>query len=278
MKIVRKHKIVTLMIILILVIFFLYDQNNGITVTNILVESDRIPKEFHGYRILQISDLHSKYFGKNQEKLIKKVINEAPDLIVITGDSVDSKHYDEDATISLFPEINKVAPVYFVTGNHEAWSGKFIEYEKRLNDNKVNVLRNEKININNGDSSIQIIGIDDPDMLTYDNIEVALEELNGHSNEYYSLLLSHRPELIETYSERDIDLVFSGHAHGGQFRLPFVGGVVAPNQGWFPEYSSGLYQLGRTKMIVSRGLGNSLISQRLFNKPELIVVTLNNNE
>lgn len=270
------HKFIYLFIAIIFLFIFLFDQNNGLSMTRIDVSSSKIPEGFKDYKILQISDLHSKSFGKDQKRLVNKIIDIAPDLIVVTGDTVDSKNYNEDVCLSLFTQIVQVAPVYFVTGNHEAWSKEYDHFEKAVKATGVNVLRNEKTFIYLNNSSLQLLGIDDPDMITYDNIESKLNELIDQSNDDLTILLSHRPELIDIYAKCGIDIVFSGHAHGGQIRLPFTQGIVAPNQGWFPEYTSGLYEMDDTKMIVSRGLGNSIIPQRLFNKPELVIVTLHN--
>lgn len=271
-----RRKLIYLFLVIGLLIIFLYDQNNGLSMTEIQLSSAKVPEEFEGYKILQVSDMHNKSFGKDQERLANKIAAEAPDLIVVTGDSIDSKHYNEDVCLMLFTKIIKVAPIYFVTGNHEAWSGEFEHFEKELQAIGVSILRNEKVTIHRHNSSFQLLGVDDPDMMTYDNLETKLNEITNQPNDEFAILLSHRPELIDVYAKCGIDLAFSGHAHGGQFRFPFIGGIVAPNQGWLPEYTSGLYELDDTKMIVSRGLGNSMIPQRLFNKPELVVVTFDN--
>ncbi len=270
----RKKKLIVILGFILLTIIFLYRQNNDITITRINEVSSKIPVDFDGYKILQISDLHIKSFGKNQKSIVKMVTNEAPDLIVITGDLVDSKKYDAEVCLQLCQQLNDVAPIYFVTGNHEAWSNKFDEFETQLKSVGVNVLRNESLFIKHKVSKLLLLGVDDPDFQEEGNIEKQIDEMLLAHDEAYTILLSHRPELIEVYSKKNIDLVFSGHAHGGQFRLPIIGGIIAPNQGWLPQYTSGAYGLGNTTMIVSRGLGNSIIPQRLFNKPELVVVTL----
>lgn len=270
----RKNKKLIFIVILILIaIIFLYGQNNRITITRIKVVSNEIPDNFNGYKILQISDLHSMEFGKNQNSIVKKIISEAPNAIFVTGDSIDSKNYNEEVCIELFSRIIEVAPIYFVTGNHEAWSNRFDEFEKQLENVGVIVLRNESRLIKVDDSNILVLGVDDPDFKDRD-MKTQIDQLLKDHNDYYSILLSHRPELIKLYAESNIDLVFSGHAHGGQIRLPFIGGLISPNQGWWPQYTSGIYEEDDTKMIVSRGLGNSIIPQRIFNRPEIIVVTL----
>ena len=146
------------------------------------------------------------------------------------------------------------------------------------------VLEDQKVQIKRDGESIYILGIDDPsfreDYLFGDAASVtssALSELQNESDGY-TILLAHRPELFETYVDAGVDLVFSGHAHGGQFRLPFIGGLVAPNQGFFPKYDAGLFSKGSTTMIVSRGVGNSVIPIRFNNRPEIILVTLSNRK
>jgi hypothetical protein len=177
--------------------------------------------------------------------------------------------------MKLVEEIVKLAPVYYVTGNHEWRSGRFSSLEERLKSSGVKVLRNEAKVITEGSLKIINVGIDDPmfnvDRGTEDNLERAL---GGSDEDKFRLLLAHSPELFGLYSDKGVDLIFSGHAHGGQFRIPFIGGLLAPNQGSFPKYSAVKYQQGKSTMIVSRGLGNSLFPQRLFNRPEVMVVRL----
>lgn len=265
----------------IALIYFFYFQNNAIETTEYNVRFEDLPNSFDGYKIVQLSDLHSKLFGNDQDQLVKRVGEVAPDLIVFTGDLVDSDKYNEDNSLLLMKQLVDIAPVYFVTGNHEWWSGKFDLLEGKLEDTGVQVMRNTGVKINNGKDSIQIIGIDDPAKIdrNYSEEEITKEVLKStlkdiKEAEEFTILLAHRPELFSLYSQFDFDLVFSGHAHGGQFRIPIIGGLVAPNQGLFPEYSSGEYFLENTTMIVSRGLGNSIIPIRLFNRPEIVVLTL----
>ena len=263
---------------------FSYVQNNLISVSKISITSSKIPSNFKGFKIVQLSDLHSKKFGENQEVLIEKVKNLNPEIIVITGDLVDSKRYDAAASLRIMNELVKYYPVYFVTGNHESWSGRYDNLEKELKRQNVIVLRNEHVRIQKDGQEIYLLGIDDPAFTVKNNDEN--EEITTVKNEVvkakntigsdgYKLLLSHRPELLQVYAEQQIDLVLSGHAHGGQVRLPFIGGLVAPNQGVLPKYTAGLYEEQNTSMIVSRGLGNSVIPQRVFNRPEIVVVQLN---
>jgi len=265
------------LIIIIVLIAFLYFENNGLTTTRIDVVSENLPKGFNGYKIVQLSDFHSKEFGKNQSRIAKRIKKLEPDMIVVTGDLVDSRHYDEEKSVALMVQCVGIAPTYYVPGNHEFRSGKYGLLEKRLEDAGVIVLRNVVEQIAVGDEWINVIGIEDPsNTMALNDIEDTLneaEEIKG-----FKILLSHRPELFSTYSDKKIDLIFSGHAHGGQVRLPLVGGLVAPNQGFFPEFTAGKHIDGSSIMVVSRGLGNSIIPQRVFNRPEIVVVTLGSLE
>lgn len=277
----KTKRIILFIVTLIGMSVFLYVQNNLISITRVDITSSKIPSTFKGFKILQISDLHNKKFGNNQETLIQKVKGENPDVIVITGDLIDSKSYDAEVSMELIRELVKKYPIYFVTGNHEKWSGKYNDLEKELKKHHVTVLRNEHVTIHKGEQKINLLGIDDPAFVAgnrdegnvvKDEILKAKFEMKPHA---YNVLLSHRPEYLAEYANEKIDLVLSGHAHGGQVRLPFIGGLVAPNQGIFPTYTAGLYEKQNTSMVVSRGLGNSVIPQRIFNRPELVVVQLN---
>ncbi|CAM4182329.1 metallophosphoesterase [Bacillus albus] len=277
----KTKRIILFSVTLIGMSIFFYVQNNLISITKVDITSSKIPSTFKGFKILQISDLHNKKFGDNQETLIQKVKGENPDIIVITGDLIDSKSYDAEVSMELIRELVKEYPIYFVTGNHEKWSGKYNDLEKELKNYHVTVLRNEHVTIQKGQQKINLLGIDDPEFVTGNNDEVkgVKDEISkakfGMPPDTYNVLLSHRPELLAKYADEQIDLVLSGHAHGGQVRLPFIGGLVAPNQGIFPTYTAGLYEKQNTSMVVSRGLGNSVIPQRIFNRPELVVVQLN---
>lgn len=279
----KNKKIKIFIVISICLGIFFYYQNNFIKVTSLEIKSKEIPQEFSGYKILHLSDLHNKSFGKNQKNLVEKIRKIKPDLIVFTGDIIDRRRYNERPSLLLMNEITKIAPVYYVTGNHEIWSGKFDSLEKKLKDIRVNILRNEQKDIRKGESQIHIIGIDDPATSNSYNAEEEIideeiqEALGKKYNNEYKILLSHRPEKFYIYSKNNIDLILCGHAHGGQVRLPFIGGIISPNQGFFPKYTSGSYEDGNSTMIVSRGLGNSLVPFRIFNRPEIVVITLYKN-
>lgn len=274
------NKIIISVLVILVVVLFCYIENNWISISNINYNSNKIPKSFQGYKIVHLSDLHNKSFGKNQKKLIDTIKKTKPDLIVFTGDIIDSRRYDEKPSLELMKNITEIAPVYYVTGNHEIRTGKAKELEDKLQELGVRVLENKGERITKGSDSVFIYGIDDPSGYDYNGISSSVKkelmELDKN-NKGFNMLLAHRPEHIDAYSSFNFDLVFSGHAHGGQVRIPFIGGVIAPGQGFFPKYTSGAYKYGSTTMIVSRGLGNSLAPVRVFNRPEVVVVTLSNN-
>ena len=244
--------------------------------------SDRIPQGFDGFRIAQISDLHIAEFGERNEKLIQLLSQTDPDIIVITGDLIDSRHTDIEIALDFARQAVKLAPVYYVSGNHEARVCEYEDLKMGLAEAGVIVLEEQKVQITREGKSISILGIDDPsfqeDYLFGDSESVARQAIENLQNESdgYTVLLSHRPELFNLYVDTGMDLVFSGHAHGGQFRLPFIGGLVAPNQGFFPKYDAGQFTEENTTMIVSRGVGNSIIPIRFNNRPEIVLVTLRN--
>lgn len=271
--------------ILIFLLLFCYFENNSITVSNYIVKSTKLPKQFNNFTIVHISDLHNKVFFKNNSTLIKKIKSQNPDMIVITGDLIDRRRYNEENAMLFINKAKDIAPIYYVTGNHEGWSHKFSSLEKKLKNSNVTVLRNQSVYYEKENEHIVISGIDDPSFNStnseesYKNPAIIKKELdmikNINDKNKFKILLCHRPEVFDIYVEENIDLVFTGHAHGGQINIPFVGGLIAPNQGFFPKYYKGTYSKDNTVMVVSRGLGNSIAPLRIFNRPEIVVVKLN---
>ena len=253
--------------------------NSHVGVTRYEVESSRIPAAFDHFKIAVISDLHNAEFGTDNSHLLKLIEFEAPDMIAITGDLIDSNRTDLGIAEEFIDQVVDIAPCYYVTGNHEAWIGaEYQEPEKMLLDKGVIVLHDETVKLVRDDGSIQIAGLDDPAFsgeAAADGEELIKSRLTDMEiDDSFCILLSHRPEIFDVYVSMDIDLVLSGHAHGGQFRLPFMGGLIAPDQGFLPEYDAGKYIEDNTLMIVSRGLGNSIIPIRFNNDPELVIVEL----
>lgn len=274
-KLIIKLTITTIIIALIVVMIIL--GNNMIEVNNYKITSEKIPTEFNGFKIAQLSDFHNK---KNYDSILQKLKEAEPDIIAITGDFIDSRKTKTDISLAFAKELVKIAPCYYVIGNHEARLTEIYPvFEKELKDIGVTVLRNEAIEIEKNGEKITLIGIDDP-RLSYkkDSTEKACqiikEELAEIDYSGYTILLSHRPEAFKEYVNAKIDLALTGHAHGGQIILPFIGGVIAPNQGLFPKYYKGLYTENSINMLVSRGLGNSLFPFRFNNRPEILVIEL----
>ena len=281
----NKNRIVVLTIfaiILLTLIIWTAWGNTALELNTYTITSEELPEAFNGYRIAHISDLHNAEMGKDNEKLLSMLREAEPDIIAITGDLIDSRDTNIEIALLFAKEAVKIAPCYYVTGNHEARVSEYNDLKEGLNELDVIVLEDEKVEIKQYGEKIVLLGVDDPsfqtDYLHGDSVTVMRGNLQKLKNEEYAyrVLLSHRPELFETYVESGVDLVLSGHAHGGQFRLPFVGGLVAPNQGLFPKYETGLYTCNSTNMLVSRGIGNSIIPFRFNNRPEVILIELAN--
>lgn len=275
----KKLILVVLSVILVVLVIWTVWCNVTVGVTHYTVVSSKLPVNFDHYKIAVISDLHNAEFGENNSSLISLIKNEKPDMIAITGDLIDSNKTDIEIAENLLKKLVEIAPCYYVTGNHEAWiGGQYQNLEEKLLDIGVVIFHDNTEQLVKNNEIIQLAGLDDPDF-TDENSSVQESMLNtklGNMNltEEYCVLLSHRPEAFNSYVSENIDLVLSGHAHGGQFRLPFVGGLIAPNQGFFPKYDAGEYFEENTTMIVSRGIGNSIIPIRFNNRPEIVIVEL----
>jgi len=243
---------------------------DGLKTARYTVHSDKIGGNI---RIALLTDLHDTYYGN---VLIKRIRAAGPDLILLGGDIYDDID-DNDYTRELLPKLPEIAPVYYVSGNHEIWSGKYeSEIYGELVSYGITVLNNEYAELEINGNGVILAGIDDRAQSDLGAVMAdTFGELGG--SDKYKILLAHRPEHIDEYRRYAFDLVLSGHAHGGQVRIPFlVNGVYAPNQGLFPKYAGGLYDFGRQKLIVSRGLSrwHSFYMPRVFNRPELVVITL----
>ena len=264
-------------IILILLGFYFHYENTTLQTSYYEVSSKRIPSDFNNYKIMQISDFHNTRNEKLVNSIIDKIKEEKPNIIVLTGDIIDPEQKHMEASFKFVKEIKDYAPIYYITGNHEEEVGDFGKdvlrsYGVIVLDNKV-----EYLEIN--DSKINLLGIDDPRLVDDDSLsekEIIKKEIESidYDKDNYTILLSHRPEKFKLYVEMKMDLVFTGHAHGGQIRLPFIGGLYAPHQGIFPKYTNGLFKKDDTKMIVSRGIGGSSFPFRINNRPNLVIATL----
>ncbi|MBD5117814.1 MAG: metallophosphoesterase [Clostridiales bacterium] len=251
----------------------------GLQVTHTEAALDGLPTEFDGYKIVHLSDLHGHEYGEGSEKLLARVAEQGPDLIVVTGDLID-----QESQLQMIPALAKglaaIAPTYYVTGNHE-WglgTGTVKELKNLLSQCGVIPLSNQYEVLEREGARIVLAGVDDPngyaDQTTPEELYARIE---NNAPGLFTLLLAHRNDRFGQYADAGYDFVMSGHGHGGIVRLPFVGGLVGTNRQFFPKWTSGIYTLGDSTLFVSRGLGNNTVpfqGFRVFNRPELAVVTL----
>ena len=247
------------------------------------IRDEKIPAAFDGFVLCQVSDVHNEARGEGNAALLRALREAAPDLICITGDFLDSRRTDLDFALELAGQLAEIAPAVYVTGNHEARRMDLSALEAGLAALGVQVLRDDWMPLARGGEEIALLGLDDPGFSAgedwtlaegLDQTQARLSALLAQAGDRFSLVLSHRPELLPAYADAGADLVLSGHAHGGQVRLPGIGGLFAPGQGILPRLTSGVHARGETRLVVSRGLGNSAFPLRVFNPPEIVTVTL----
>jgi len=259
----------------------LYDSNTRLVTSEYELYYDNLPGAFDGYRIVLLADLHGAEHGEDNERLVEKVRAANPDIIAIAGDLIDDYQpgnpVEQQIEISriLVTQLVQIAPVYYVTGNHEWATGMIQDIFAMLEESGVTVLRNQHRILTVGSDSIVIAGVDDPngpaDMIRPEEL---VERIRTNDNPDFIVMLSHRNNNLRLYSELGVDLVLSGHAHGGMVRLPFTDGLIGPHGELFPTYTSGVYSRRDTNMVVSRGLGNHFGWTRLLNNPQVVVVEL----
>ena len=259
-----------------------------IDVTNYTVTSAKIPKEFDEFKILQLSDLHNYSLGKDNKKILKIVEKHSPDIIVLTGDMINTNSTDYSNFYNLAKNLAKNYSTYYIMGNHELkLSGKAqLQIILKLKSFGVNILNNTETSIVKDGEIIYLHGLHQP-VLTYKNnfknndyydftLSQMTQTLPACNSNHFNILLAHSPFGFEIFKDWGADLVLSGHVHGGLIRFPLIGGILSPERAFFPKYSSGEYNIGNSKMIVSRGLGNGTINLRILNNPEICIITLKN--
>ena len=276
----RGHPLRRVLLFLIFILFcvgFFHWSNHSLQVQRFTFTSPRLPAGFDGCVIVQLSDLHGALFGEDNRDLLKVVAKERPDYIFLTGDLLDQyRATPHSYAVSLGGALADIAPTYFVTGNHD-WALPDVPGLKRaLEVAGVQVLTNEyTVLARDGDNAV-LAGIDDPNGYADQKTpEEVAEEVRAAFADPFWILLAHRNNYFEDeYCRLGADLVISGHGHGGLVRLPFTDGLVSVERTFFPSYTAGFYQAGGADLFVSRGLGNSGRTFRLFNRPQVAVLTL----
>lgn len=272
-------RLLTILTLCIGIALLFHNTTHTIESVHYEIASYRLPHSFNGFKIAQISDLHCIQSKKQADKLLDLLHQTNPDIIVFTGDIIDETTFDYSLTYTFLHNVAQIAPTYAVNGNHEAWLPELIyhSFEDKLNTLGIPILHNQDIKLTNNNDVIYLYGVDDPDFLDRSDVyanEIMAHQLDDIPTQSFTLLLSHRPELFDCYVAKNIDLVLTGHAHGGQIRLPFIGALLAPNQPLFPPYTNGVYTSQHTTMIVSTGIGTSKLPLRINNPSQVVCITL----
>lgn len=292
MKKRRKRKMTGLKIFLIIAFLIFVEfviSNTFLSVTKVAVKDAKIPASFDGYKIVQLSDLHDKSFGKSNSRLIRVIDKQKPDIIVLTGDMINSTDTNFQNLYSFSKQLVKICPVYYIVGNHEQMlsSELYKEMITNLKKTGIIVLDNEKTALIKNGKKINLYGLwfnlryyrnlssqtsgNNDYYLTEDTISQLIGKAKTSE---YNILLTHNPVYFDAYSSWEADLTLSGHIHGGMIRIPFKGGLLSPEIKFFPKYDTGIYENNGNEMFVSRGLGNGTFGIRFFNIPEIAVIVL----
>lgn len=268
------RRLLALLALFALAAGFVYWQNFTLQVEPVELFFESLPPQFDGLRVAELSDLHGRSFGKNNVRLLRTLQKARPDMICICGDLFDEK---TDLTMlePLLTGLTDIAPVYYVTGNHE-WQVKNLrEILQKMRAWGVTVLENEGRVLSRGGAEMVVAGVHDPcgpyDMKTP---AALVRELRSAQGNDFILMLSHRNDELAMWSQLGVQMVLSGHCHGGVVRLPFVGGVFGTRRELFPEYDAGVYRQDGTTLFVSRGLGYTNVHFRLFNRPHVPIMIL----
>lgn len=277
--------IYVIFVIILIIYTLIYISNNCLVIRKYNIKNKKISDKFNGLKIVHISDVHSKIFGKNNEKVIQKVKDINPDIIIMSGDIIDKREKDMDKFINMYKEIYLKYPVYYSIGNHERKLGyiKYKEYINKLRKLGVHVIINGKEKIVKDNEEIIINALKfrenmQPKKLTFNRknkyIKYMYNKLKNIDNTKFNILIAHDPENFKLYKELEMDLIFSGHVHGGLIRFGKYC-LLSPRRKFFPKYSYGKTQEDGITIITSSGMGNASIPIRLFNRPEIVEVILN---
>ena len=276
----RRHPFRALLILILAVAalgFFLQWSNTALQVSVFNPAFTDLPDGFDGCRIVVVSDFHGAAFGENNEDLFQTIAEQEPEYIFCLGDLEDRyRGFTEGYAESVAVGLSAIAPTYYVTGNHEWAIGSVPELKKHLSENGIEVLSNQFLTLERNGDTVVLAGIDDPngfaDQKTPET--VAAEVYAAHGDPFWMLMAHRNDRFAGQYSLLGADLVLSGHGHGGIIRLPFTDGLLSTNRTFFPSYTAGLYEENGSCLFVTRGLGNSGPSFRVFNRPEVAVLTL----
>lgn len=267
----KRFSIFAPIILILTLIIKIFTETNRFKVNHVQFQSDKIP-EGAELKLLQLTDLHNKVFGRNNRRLIRAVKESKADIIVLTGDLISKDTADLSAVFSLVEEIININKnVFFISGNHDWANVKAEEFFYGLQERQVTILDNRHVKLNLGDITFNLIGIADASTKRED----IYEAFAGVDREYYTILLSHTPGVVDLYKRIPADLILSGHTHGGQVRMPFVGAVIAPDQGLFPKLDKGIFEVGKNcHLYIDSGLGTSRAPLRFMNKSQMSIITI----
>lgn len=273
-----------LWLIAVIIIIVINHYNRHLVISNYKINDPRWPATINGWRLVQLSDIHNQATeGPGNNKIINSVQKLQPDIITITGDLFDGDRTNIPNNLQLVKRLTSIAPVYVILGNHEFANDDYIRLIQLVEEAGARVIRNELVTINDKNTPIMIIGLDDPAAwgwpLSYKaQTQLTAQTLNKimTSPEFDStaprLILAHRPELWSQYLLANPLIILSGHTHGGQIRLPLIGAIYVPNQPLLAQYDEGIFAIANSYLIISRGLGNSFINCRFNNYPEIITI------
>lgn len=266
--------VIALILLLVFLAAALLDSRFSLVTDRFEITDPDLPAAFDGFRVVQLSDLHEREFGENNADLVAAVAEEEPDLIALTGDFIDSGD-GIGVTLTLAEQLLELAPVYFISGNHDWASGAMETLRTQLEEIGVTVLDNKSERLERDGEAIVLCGVEDPNgYADSPRPDAVVKTVRAAYPEEFVLLLGHRNYWPDEYPALDVDLILCGHGHGGVIRLPFVGGLLGSGGVWMPKYTAGVYQTDTYRMLVSRGLGGGMQLPRLFNNPQVVSVTL----
>ncbi|RSL29898.1 metallophosphoesterase [Salibacterium salarium] len=267
----KRWTLIILVIVVSVIVAKSFMDTNYFKIDNVTFSNNKLPEDT-SIKMLQISDLHNKTFGKNNEKLISAAVEADPDIIVMTGDLIDESTSNMEQVFQLMEKMADVTTnIYFITGNHEWLNPGTEEILEGLKERGITILDNTHTQVSVDKAIINLAGVDDYET----NHENLSQAFRGLKNDYYTVLLSHAPGVVANEESTQADLVLSGHTHGGQIRLPFVGALVAPGQGFFPKFDQGMYRTAPDQhLYIDSGLGTSIVPIRFLNQSQMTLITI----